>query len=41
MLYSYLNLESTKTLPMVGGLTAVLYSYLNLESTKTTTAYLE
>ena len=35
MLYSYLNLESTKTDPDVTAWTAGLYSYLNLESTKT------
>ena len=36
MLYSYLNLESTKT--KTGDLKQInsLYSYLNLESTKTT-----
>ncbi len=35
MLYSYLNLESTKTdLENVNN-SVVLYSYLNLESTKT------
>ena len=34
-LYSYLNLESTKT-GSIAGLKAIrLYSYLNLESTKT------
>ncbi len=35
MLYSYLNLESTKTIGELAGLTVSLYSYLNLESTKT------
>ena len=35
MLYSYLNLESTKTGVMKSDLVEVLYSYLNLESTKT------
>ena len=34
-LYSYLNLESTKTLRAAIPVGAVLYSYLNLESTKT------
>ena len=34
-LYSYLNLESTKTKTVDETSTAVLYSYLNLESTKT------
>ncbi len=33
--YSYLNLESTKTLEGSDGLYAKFYSYLNLESTKT------
>ena len=37
MLYSYLNLESTKTIGELAGLTVSLYSYLNLESTKTKT----
>ena len=35
MLYSYLNLESTKTSVYVPCLDTQLYSYLNLESTKT------
>ena len=35
MLYSYLNLESTKTLIIRYFTPDVLYSYLNLESTKT------
>ena len=35
MLYSYLNLESTKTVRMTNVLSKMLYSYLNLESTKT------
>ena len=35
MLYSYLNLESTKTDDMLGYVAQGLYSYLNLESTKT------
>ena len=35
MLYSYLNLESTKTDNRVIRTTSMLYSYLNLESTKT------
>ena len=34
-LYSYLNLESTKTVAEVNGESKELYSYLNLESTKT------
>ena len=34
-LYSYLNLESTKTLPSASKQGFRLYSYLNLESTKT------
>ena len=34
-LYSYLNLESTKTLPSIVNSDSMLYSYLNLESTKT------
>ena len=34
-LYSYLNLESTKTLALAFGIAGKLYSYLNLESTKT------
>ena len=36
-LYSYLNLESTKTLCRCYIATKTLYSYLNLESTKTIT----
>ena len=35
MLYSYLNLESTKTWALVDVDDKLLYSYLNLESTKT------
>ncbi|CAD0123681.1 protein of unknown function [Streptococcus thermophilus] len=35
MLYSYLNLESTKTDILIGLQLKGLYSYLNLESTKT------
>ena len=35
MLYSYLNLESTKTLKLFDFFDCTLYSYLNLESTKT------
>ena len=35
LLYSYLNLESTKTNGEELIITKVLYSYLNLESTKT------
>ena len=35
MLYSYLNLESTKTYVIGSTDQARLYSYLNLESTKT------
>ena len=35
MLYSYLNLESTKTYPQALKNGIWLYSYLNLESTKT------
>ena len=35
MLYSYLNLESTKTDMWNGMKKLALYSYLNLESTKT------
>ena len=35
MLYSYLNLESTKTRDGMTATQAALYSYLNLESTKT------
>ena len=35
MLYSYLNLESTKTTLSKPANRALLYSYLNLESTKT------
>ena len=34
-LYSYLNLESTKTYVGGGNSSSRLYSYLNLESTKT------
>ena len=34
-LYSYLNLESTKTLLKPSAIQGSLYSYLNLESTKT------
>ena len=34
-LYSYLNLESTKTSRDAGWYLQKLYSYLNLESTKT------
>ena len=34
-LYSYLNLESTKTDPVLFEIVIRLYSYLNLESTKT------
>ena len=34
-LYSYLNLESTKTLNNLAISSIPLYSYLNLESTKT------
>ncbi|MCC3178290.1 hypothetical protein K4H97_1064 [Streptococcus sanguinis] len=34
-LYSYLNLESTKTKSMDFNFRIRLYSYLNLESTKT------
>ncbi len=34
-LYSYLNLESTKTVNLVVSTVGLLYSYLNLESTKT------
>ena len=34
-LFSYLNLESTKTKRLVVGSKVLLYSYLNLESTKT------
>ena len=34
-LYSYLNLESTKTVPTFPKTHFKLYSYLNLESTKT------
>ena len=36
MLYSYLNLESTKTSNLYLFCSRRLYSYLNLESTKTT-----
>ena len=35
MLYSYLNLESTKTVTNSMLADTALYSYLNLESTKT------
>ncbi len=35
MLYSYLNLESTKTHLLQRAQDSLLYSYLNLESTKT------
>ena len=35
MLYSYLNLESTKTSSKIIHTEYLLYSYLNLESTKT------
>ena len=35
LLYSYLNLESTKTRQLHEALGVKLYSYLNLESTKT------
>ena len=35
MLYSYLNLESTKTICFERYCSQLLYSYLNLESTKT------
>ena len=35
MLYSYLNLESTKTIIERRNNESKLYSYLNLESTKT------
>ena len=35
LLYSYLNLESTKTYGVNGLMSSLLYSYLNLESTKT------
>ena len=35
LLYSYLNLESTKTLRQLDEDKKPLYSYLNLESTKT------
>ena len=35
LLYSYLNLESTKTGSSKDKSVAELYSYLNLESTKT------
>ena len=37
MLYSYLNLESTKTKNLIKFQSMLLYSYLNLESTKTGT----
>ena len=39
MLYSYLNLESTKTGDIVVVTELELYSYLNLESTKTLLDY--
>ena len=35
LLYSYLNLESTKTKLYRSSCSSKLYSYLNLESTKT------
>ena len=35
MFYSYLNLESTKTIGSADVRTPKFYSYLNLESTKT------
>ena len=35
LFYSYLNLESTKTLMVLDIFVLVFYSYLNLESTKT------
>ena len=35
VLYSYLNLESTKTSSSDDVIMVMLYSYLNLESTKT------
>ena len=35
LLYSYLNLESTKTITEFNSNQMLLYSYLNLESTKT------
>ena len=38
MLYSYLNLESTKTVFLIIHSRSRLYSYLNLESTKTVTS---
>ena len=38
-LYSYLNLESTKTSILIDWLKLLLYSYLNLESTKTFTEF--
>ena len=38
LLYSYLNLESTKTIDPLLNNTNTLYSYLNLESTKTDNA---
>ncbi|ADQ62723.1 hypothetical protein STND_0663 [Streptococcus thermophilus ND03] len=36
-MYSYLNLESTKTIIDIHIINFKLYSYLNLESTKTQT----
>ena len=39
-LYSYLNLESTKTVTKYTNIKHVLYSYLNLESTKTVFSYI-
>ena len=39
MLYSYLNLESTKTFAYRLKSRSLLYSYLNLESTKTKLLY--
>ena len=39
MLYSYLNLESTKTKLALFKRAEELYSYLNLESTKTKTKF--
>ena len=35
LFYSYLNLESTKTIKGLEDLQSRFYSYLNLESTKT------
>ena len=40
-LYSYLNLESTKTKGGAEAVENVLYSYLNLESTKTGSGYID